>query len=49
MFSVCLFLLHWVFIAVLRLSQVAASRGCSAGVVLGLLTAVPSLAGDHGP
>ena len=45
----CLFLLHWVFNAVLWLSLVAASRGCSPGAALRLLTAEASLAGEHGP
>ena len=38
---------HWVFIAVHRLSLVAASRGYSLVAVRGLLTAVASLV-EHG-
>ena len=50
------FWLHWVFIAALRLSLVAASRGCSLVVasrgcslvaVRGLLVAVASLVVEH--
>ena len=42
------FWLHWVFVAVLRLSLVAASGGYSLAVVLRLLTAVASLVAEHG-
>ena len=41
------FWLHWVFIAVCRLSVVVASRGYSS-LQCGLLTAVASLVAEHG-
>ena len=44
-FLIC-FWLHWIFVAVNRLSLVAASRGDSLVVVRGLLTAVASLVAD---
>ena len=43
----CLWL-HWVLVAVLWLSLIAASRGYSLVVVHGLLTAVASLVVEHG-
>ena len=43
----CYFWLHWVFVAVFKLSLVAASRGCSLVAVHGLLLVVGSLAAEH--
>ena len=42
-----MFLLHWVFLAALGLSLLAASEGYSV-VVYGLLLAVASLVAEHG-
>ena len=47
-YFICL-CLCWVFIAALRLSLAAASRGYSLVAVLGLLIAVDSLVAEHGP
>ena len=44
-----MFLLCWVFVAVLKLSLVAASRGYSPDVVLRLLIVVASLVAEGGP
>ena len=41
-------LLCWVFVAVLKLSRVAASRGYSPDVVLRLLVVVASLVAEYG-
>ena len=43
-----MFLLCWVFVAVLKLSLVAASRGYSPDVVLRLLIVVASLVAEYG-
>ena len=45
---ICLFLVVLVFVAVLRLSLVSASRGCSLAAGHRLLTAVVSLVAEHG-
>lgn len=45
-FNFFFFLLYWVFVALLGLSLVAASGGCSLVVVLRFLIAVASL-GEH--
>ena len=42
------FCLHWVFVAALGLSLVVVSGGHSLVAVLGLLTVVASLDGEHG-
>ena len=42
------FWLHWVFVAMCKLSRVAASRGYSLAVVCGFLTEEASLAVEHG-
>ena len=42
------FWLHWVFVAVRRLSLVAESGGLLSVVVRGLLIAVASLVAEHG-
>ena len=44
-----LFLLHWVLVAVCRLSLVAVSRGYSLVAVHRLLIVVASLVAEHGP
>ena len=40
--------MHWVFVAVLRLSLVAASEGYSPVAMLGLLLVLASLVAEHG-
>ena len=40
--------MHWVFVAVLRLSLVAASEGYSLVAMLGLLVVVVSPVAEHG-
>ena len=41
------FWLHWVLVAIRRLSQVVESEGYSLGVVCGLFILVASLVGKH--
>ena len=41
------FSLHWLFVAVSRLSLLAASESCSPGAMHGLLIAVTSLVAGH--